>query len=80
MRVLLAELRPRHARTAEHAAEAPAGTARSRLRHHGLAEALTLLAHEVSCDALPVDADVSTRTGRAPWRRRRRSIASRRRG
>jgi signal transduction histidine kinase len=60
MRVLLAELRPRHPRTAEHAAEAPAGTARSRLRHHGLAEALTLLAHEVSCDGLPVDADVST--------------------
>jgi signal transduction histidine kinase len=57
MRVLLAELRPRGRYTAEH--EAPAGSARSRLRHHGLAEALALLAAEVSCDALPVDAELA---------------------
>jgi len=57
MRVLLAELRPRGRYTAEH--EAPAGSARSRLRHHGLAEALSLLAAEVSCDALPVDAELA---------------------
>jgi signal transduction histidine kinase len=57
MRVLLAELRPRGRHTAEH--EAPAGSARSRLRHHGLAEALSLLAAEVSCDALPVDAELA---------------------
>jgi signal transduction histidine kinase len=57
MRVLLAELRPRARRTAEH--EAPAGSARSRLRHHGLVEALSLLAAEVSCDALPVDTELA---------------------
>jgi signal transduction histidine kinase len=62
MRVLLAELRPRGRYTAEH--EAPAGSARSRLRHHGLAEALALLAAEVSCDALPVDTEL------APYRPR----------
>jgi signal transduction histidine kinase len=56
MRVLLAELRPRGRRTAEH--QAPAGSARSRLRHHGLAEALVRLAAEVSSDAVPVTADV----------------------
>ena len=39
--------------------DAPAGSARARLRHHGLAEALGLLAADVSRDALPVDADVS---------------------
>jgi signal transduction histidine kinase len=59
MRVLLAELRPRGRRTAEQEARAPAGSARSRLRHHGLAQALSLLAAEVSCDALPVDADMT---------------------
>ncbi|HET9725456.1 MAG TPA: GAF domain-containing protein [Gemmatimonadales bacterium] len=56
MRVLLAELRPRGRRTAEH--QAPAGSARSRLRHHGLAEALVRLAAEVSADAVPVTVDV----------------------
>jgi signal transduction histidine kinase len=57
MRVLLAELRPRGRRTAEH--QAPAGSARSRLRHHGLAEALVRLAAEVSSDAVPVTALVA---------------------
>jgi signal transduction histidine kinase len=59
MRVLLAELRPR-ARNGVLGGEsdAPAGSARARLRHHGLAEALALLAGEVSSDALPVDADL----------------------
>jgi signal transduction histidine kinase len=57
MRVLLAELRPRARRSGE--AETPAGSARARLRHHGLADALALLAAEVSRDALPVDADVT---------------------
>jgi signal transduction histidine kinase len=58
MRVLLAELRPRaRDRHSGPEAEAPAGSARARLRHHGLAEALALLAGDVSCDALPVDAD-----------------------
>lgn len=57
MRVLLAELRPRAKRGANGTGEpdAPAGSARARLRHHGLAEALALLAGEVSRDALPVD-------------------------
>jgi signal transduction histidine kinase len=60
MRVLLAELRPRaHDKHAGPEAEAPAGSARARLRHHGLAEALALLAGDVSCDALPVDADLT---------------------
>ena len=60
MRVLLAELRPR-ARDKDGGpeAEAPAGSARARLRHHGLAEALALLAGDVSCDALPVDTDLA---------------------
>jgi signal transduction histidine kinase len=58
MRVLLAELRPRvRDKRGDPEAEAPAGSARARLRHHGLAEALALLAGDVSCDALPVDAD-----------------------
>ena len=62
MRVLLAELRPRRAvgrpdgRTA---GEAPAGSARARLRRHGLAEALGLLAAEVSCDGLPIEAELA---------------------
>jgi signal transduction histidine kinase len=59
MRVLLAELRPRARDRAGPEAEAPAGSARARLRHHGLAEALALLAGDVSCDALPVDADLT---------------------
>ncbi|MGN6392860.1 MAG: GAF domain-containing protein [Gemmatimonadales bacterium] len=55
MRVLLAELRPDDARrTGERSTSAPAGSARARLRHHGLAQALALLAGDVSCDALPV--------------------------
>lgn len=55
MRVLLAELRPDGARRAgTRAADAPAGSARARLRHHGLAQALALLAGDVSSDALPV--------------------------
>jgi signal transduction histidine kinase len=55
MRVLLAELRPDSARRAgTRAADAPAGSARARLRHHGLAQALALLAGDVSSDALPV--------------------------
>jgi len=59
MRVLLAELRPRARDTGGPEAEAPAGSARARLRHHGLAEALALLAGDVSCDALPVDTDLA---------------------
>ena len=59
MRVLLAELRPRARDTGAPEAEAPAGSARARLRHHGLAEALALLAGDVSCDALPVDTDLA---------------------
>jgi signal transduction histidine kinase len=60
MRVLLAELRPRaRDKHGGPEAEAPAGSARARLRHHGLAEALALLAGDVSCDALPVDADLT---------------------
>jgi signal transduction histidine kinase len=59
MRVLLAELRPRARDRTSPEAEAPAGSARARLRHHGLAEALALLAGDVSCDALPVDADLT---------------------
>ncbi|HEX3274527.1 MAG TPA: GAF domain-containing protein [Gemmatimonadales bacterium] len=53
MRVLLAELRP--------GSRAPsgAGSARARLRRHGLAEALARLAADVSCDAVPVDAELS---------------------
>ena len=59
MRVLLAELRPRARDThGGPEAEEPAGSARARLRHHGLAEALALLAGDVSCDALPVDTDL----------------------
>jgi signal transduction histidine kinase len=55
MRVLLAELRPDGARrVGTRAADAPAGSARARLRHHGLAQALALLAGDVSSDALPV--------------------------
>ncbi len=61
MRVLLAELRPRvRDRSGGPEAEAPAGSARARLRHHGLAEALALLAGDVSCDALPVDTDLAS--------------------
>jgi signal transduction histidine kinase len=60
MRVLLAELRPRvRDKRGGPEAEAPAGSARARLRHHGLAEALALLAGDVSCDALPVDTDLA---------------------
>jgi signal transduction histidine kinase len=60
MRVLLAELRPRaRDKPGGPEAEAPAGSARARLRHHGLAEALALLAGDVSCDALPVDTDLA---------------------
>jgi signal transduction histidine kinase len=60
MRVLLAELRPRaRDKHGGPEAEAPAGSARARLRHHGLAEALALLAGDVSCDALPVDTDLA---------------------
>ena len=60
MRVLLAELRPRARNgTAGGEADAPAGSARARLRHHGLAEALALLAGDVSRDGLPVDADLA---------------------
>jgi signal transduction histidine kinase len=60
MRVLLAELRPRATRGTNGGGEsdAPAGSARARLRHHGLAEALALLATEVSHDALPVNAEL----------------------
>ena len=61
MRVLLAELRPRvRDKRGGPEAEAPAGSARARLRHHGLAEALALLAGDVSCDALPVDTDLAS--------------------
>jgi signal transduction histidine kinase len=61
MRVLLAELRPRaRRRNGSRDDEAPAGSARARLRHHGLAEALSLLAADVSRDAVPVDVDVAT--------------------
>jgi len=61
MRVLLAELRPRvRDKRGSPEAEAPAGSARARLRHHGLAEALALLAGDVSCDALPVDTDLAS--------------------
>ncbi len=60
MRVLLAELRPRaRGGTNGGHGDAPAGSARARLRHHGLAEALALLAGDVSRDALPVDADLA---------------------
>ena len=59
MRVLLAELRPRARDQGGPEAEAPAGSARARLRHHGLAEALALLAGDVSCDVLPVDTDLA---------------------
>jgi signal transduction histidine kinase len=53
MRVLLAELRP--------GSRAPsgAGSARARLRRHGLAEALAMLAADVSCDAVPVETDLT---------------------
>jgi signal transduction histidine kinase len=61
MRVLLAELRPRvRDKRGGPEDEAPAGSARARLRHHGLAEALALLAGDVSCDALPVDTDLAS--------------------
>ena len=61
MRVLLAELRPRTRRSGRtrSAAEAPAGSARARLRRHGLADALALLAEDVSRDGLPIDADLA---------------------
>ncbi len=61
MRVLLAELRPRATRrtNGDGEADAPAGSARARLRHHGLAEALALLAGEVSHDALPVEVELA---------------------
>jgi signal transduction histidine kinase len=59
MRVLLAELRPRARNGTGGEADAPAGSARARLRHHGLAEALALLAGEVSRDGLPVDANLA---------------------
>jgi signal transduction histidine kinase len=61
MRVLLAELRPRahRRRGGEGEGDTPAGSARARLRHHGLAEALALLAADVSCDAVPVEAEVA---------------------
>jgi signal transduction histidine kinase len=65
MRVLLAELRPRARDKGGPEAEAPAGSARARLRHHGLAEALALLAGDVSCDALPVDTDLARYVPRA---------------
>ena len=61
MRVLLAELRPRaRRRNGNREDEAPAGSARARLRHHGLAEALSLLAADVSSDGVPVDVDVAS--------------------
>jgi signal transduction histidine kinase len=61
MRVLLAELRPRaRRRNGSRDDEAPAGSARARLRHHGLAEALSLLAADVSSDGVPVDVDVAS--------------------
>jgi signal transduction histidine kinase len=63
MRVLLGELRPR-GRSSNNQGDAPAGSARARLRHHGLAEALALLAGEVSCDALPVDAELARHVSR----------------
>jgi len=55
MRVLLAELRPRKGRRE---ADAPAGSARARLRRHGLAVALGLLADDVSRAGLPVRTDL----------------------
>ena len=61
MRVLLAELRPRKAGEragGRAAAEEPAGSARARLRRHGLAEALGRLAADVSCDGLPIEAEL----------------------
>ncbi len=61
MRVLLAELRPRRGgRDADGAAatEAPARSARARLRRHGLAVALGLLAEDVSRAGLPVRTDL----------------------
>ena len=59
MRVLLAELRPAARRgSGAGGDEPPAGAARTRLRYHGLAEALALLAADVSRDALPVAVDV----------------------
>jgi signal transduction histidine kinase len=59
MRVLLAELRPRRGgKAGGREAEAPAGTARARLRRHGLADALAQLAADVSCDGLPIEAEV----------------------
>jgi signal transduction histidine kinase len=64
MRVLLAELRPRRAgeraggRAGGREDDAPAGSARARLRRHGLADALTLLASDVSSDGLEVEAEV----------------------
>ena len=61
MRVLLAELRPRKAGEragGRAAAEEPAGSARARLRRHGLADALGRLAADVSCDGLPIEAEL----------------------
>ena len=63
MRLLLSELRPR-GRSSNGQGDAPAGSARARLRHYGLAEALALLANEVSCDALPVDAELDRHVSR----------------
>ena len=63
MRLLLSELRPR-GRSSNGQGDAPTGSARARLRHHGLAEALALLAGEVSCDALPVDAELDRHVSR----------------
>jgi signal transduction histidine kinase len=63
MRLLLSELRPR-GRPSNGQGDAPAGSARARLRHYGLAEALALLANEVSCDALPVDAELDRHVSR----------------
>jgi signal transduction histidine kinase len=63
MRVLLAELRPRKGGEAERPggrepADAPAGSARSRLRRHGLADALRILVTDASSDGLPIEAEL----------------------
>jgi signal transduction histidine kinase len=67
MRVLLAELRPRgRGRRGVDGSESaePAGSARGRLRRHGLADALALLAGNVSRDGLQVQTELAAYTPR----------------
>jgi signal transduction histidine kinase len=66
MRVLLAELHPTRRRggRGQSGDLPPAGSARARINRHGLADALGLLAQDVSRDGLPIETDLAAYASR----------------